>query len=359
MLRIRPRLLALVGLMLTMSLMLSLLGQPASPSHRLLPNPKVPASQTIQVGLHINNIYNLSLRDKTFTADGWYWLNWSQQVQDQLEREQIPVLEMVEFINQVERWDANIEADSEEPERTNDGRYLQLFRFSGRFYDDQQNLSQFPFESLELPITIESRANSFSMADQAIVLQPSTAGQEVLGDSVSLNGYSVNGVDVTEGVRQSSTAFGAQGDLAKQYSQVTYTVDYQTNTWSAFYTYVVPWLAVMTTLLLAPSLEGDLKELRLAIPSTALLTFVFLRESSNSALPPLDYLTYIDKLYILGFMASTVLFCLFVWGTNLLSRIRPEQEAATITRINQVDGVYQLSVAGGIVILLISGVLQH
>ena len=260
MLRIRPRLLALVGLMLTMSLMLSLLGQPASPSHRLLPNPNVPASQTIQVGLHINNIYNLSLRDKTFTADGWYWLNWSQQVQDQLEREQIPVLEMVEFINQVERWDANIEPDSKEPERTNDGRYLQLFRFSGRFYDDQQNLSQFPFESLELPITIESRPNSFSMADQAIVLQPSTAGQEVLGDSVSLNGYSVNGVDVTEGVRQSSTAFGAQGDLAKQYSQVTYTVDYQTNTWSAFYTYVVPWLAVMTTLPLRDrlSMKGKL-----------------------------------------------------------------------------------------------------
>ena len=35
------------------------------------------------------------------------------------------------------------------------------------------------------------------------------------------------------------------GGIVMANSQVTYTVDYQTNTWSAFYTYVVPWLAVM------------------------------------------------------------------------------------------------------------------
>ncbi len=359
MLRIRPRLLALVGLMLSMGLMLSLVGQAPNTGDRLLPNPKVPAGQTIDVGLHISNIYNLSLRDKTFTADGWYWLNWPQEVQERIERGQIPIAELVEFTNQVERWDAKVEPDSKEPERTADGRYLQLFRFSGRFYDDHQNLSMFPFEQLELPINIETRPSSFSMADQAIVLRPSSAGSEVLGDSVGLNGYSVTGVRIVTGVHRSSTAFGEQGDLAKQYSRVSFVVNYRTNVWSAFYTFVVPWLAVMATLLLAPSLEGDLKDLRLAIPSTALLTFVFLRESSNSALPPLDYLTYIDKLYILGFGASTVLFCLFVWGSNLLSRVRPDQEAATIARINQVDAVYQVSVAGSIVILLIAGLLQR
>jgi hypothetical protein len=48
-----------------------------------------------------------------------------------------------------------------------------------------------------------------------------------------------------------------------------------------------------------------------------------------------------------------------VWGSNLLSRVRPDQEAATIARINQVDAVYQVSVAGSIVILLIAGVLQR
>ena len=357
--RIRPRLLALVALMLSMSLVLSLLGQPPQTGYRLLQAPRVPAAQQIDLGLHISNIYNLSLRDKTFTADGWFWLNWPEPVQQLIEREGIEINELVEFINQVERWDSRIERDSNEPERTNDGRYLQVFRFSSRFYDDQQNLSMFPFESLELPINIETRPSAFSMANEAIVLRPSAAESEVLGDSVDLNGYTVTGLTVDSGIHRSTTSFGEQNVRASEYSQVSYSVGYRTNGWSAFYTYVVPWLAVMAVLMLAPSLEGDLKDLRLAIPSTALLTFVFLRDSSNNALPPLDYLTYIDKLYILGFVASTVLFCLFVWGTNLLSRSSPDQQAKTIERINQVDAVYQASVAGGIVILLIAAALHH
>jgi hypothetical protein len=350
--------LALVGLMLTLGLLLSLVGQAPTTGNRLLPNPKVPAEQTIDVGLHISNIYNLSLRDKTFTADGWYWLSWPEAVQQLIDREQIPVQELVEFPNQVERWDSTIEPVSKQPERTADGSYLQLFSFSGRFYDDHQNLRMFPFEQLELPISIETRPPSFSMANKAIVLRPDPAYGEVLGDSVDLNGYSVSGLRVEEGIHRANSGFGERGDLAKRYSRVSYVVNYRTNIWSAFYTFVVPWLTVMAIVLLAPSLTGELKDVRLAIPSTALLTFVFLRESSTSSLPPLDYLTYIDKLYIMGFIASTVLFCLFVWSSNLLSRVSPDQEAATAARISRVDKAYQLSVAGSITIMLLVGMLR-
>jgi hypothetical protein len=352
-------LLILLGLMLSIGLVLGLVGQAPSNSDRLLPNPKVPADQTIDVGLQISNVYNLSLRDKTFTAEGWYWLKWPEAVQQRINQGQIPVEGLVEFANQVERWDMSIEPANKEPQRTADGRYLQVFRFSGRFYDDHQNLSMFPFEQLELPISIETRPSSFSMANQAIVLRPATAKDEVLGDSVDLNGYSVTGLRVEAGQQVYSTSFGDQGALSHRYSRVSYVLNYRTNVWSAFYTFVVPWLAVMVMLLLAPSLTGDLKDVRLAVPSTALLTFVFLRESSTSGLPPLDYLTYIDKLYIMGFVASTVLFCLFVWSSNLLSQVHPDQEAATIARINRVDRAYQFTVLGSMVILLIAGVVRR
>ncbi|MFM2123226.1 MAG: hypothetical protein RLZZ589_1663, partial [Cyanobacteriota bacterium] len=64
------------------------------------------------------------------------------------------------------------------------------------------------------------------------------------------------------------------------------------------------------------------------------------------------------KLYIMGFIASTVLFCLFVWSSNLLSRVSPDQEAATAARISRVDKAYQLSVAGSITIMLLVGMLR-
>jgi hypothetical protein len=61
----------------------------------------------------------------------------------------------------------------------------------------------------------------------------------------------------------------------------------------------------------------------------------------------------------MGFVASTVLFCLFVWSSNLLSQVHPDQEAATIARINRVDRAYQFTVLGSMVILLIAGVVRR
>jgi len=77
-----------------------------------------------------------------------------------------------------------------------------VFRFSSRFYDDQQNLSMFPFETLELPINIETLPSAFSMAKAAIMLRPSGAASEVLGDSVDLNGYTVTELTVDSGIHR-------------------------------------------------------------------------------------------------------------------------------------------------------------
>jgi len=51
---------------------------------------------------------------------------------------------LVELVNQVESYDAKLELDSIEPKRLEGGRYLQLFRFSAKFYDDLQNLRNLP-----------------------------------------------------------------------------------------------------------------------------------------------------------------------------------------------------------------------
>lgn len=351
--RINSRILALMGLMLGIGLWLSLVQSPPQTGERLMQTPQVPAAQQVEVGLHVSNVYNLSLRDKTFSADGWYWLKWPQAVQDLIERDQIPINELVEFPNQVEHWDSRIEGSSTRPERTPDGRYLQVYQFSGNFYDNQQNLSTFPYQQLELPINIETFPTAFSMADHAIVLRTSIGAKEALGEMVDLNGYIVTGVTTNSGIHRSSTTFGESTPGASDYSQVSYTIHYRTNGWSAFYTYMVPWIAVMAIVLLAPSLDGKLKDQRLAIPSTTLLTFVFLRISSNSDLPPLDYITFMDKLYILGFAASAILFCLFAWGSNLLSRSSNDQLAQAIARINQADAAYQISVSGGLMILIV------
>ena len=346
----------LIGLVAVTLFSITTLGRPDAATHQLKPAPTVPAARQIEVGMHIKNIYNLSLKDKTFTADGWFWLKWPESIQQLIESDQIPITELVELVNQVESYDAKLEPDSAEPERLEGGRYLQLFRFSSKFYDDQQNLRPFPFENLELPINLEVRPSQFSMGDQGVVLVPKLLANELQGDSIALNGYSVLGAASSSAIHSYTTTFGEEGIAnAGDYSMATFEIRYRTNGWAAFYRYVLPWVAVMVILLIAPNLEGNLNDLRLTIPSTALLTLVFLQEGAHSELPALDYLTFLDKIYLFGYLVATAEFCLFVWGTNLISRAPEEQHRKLMDQINQVDLIYQITtIVGCLTLILLS-----
>jgi hypothetical protein len=75
----------------------------------------------------------------------------------------------------------------------------------------------------------------------------------------------------------------------------------------------------MAVVFLAPSLEASLGELRLAIPSTALLTLVVMQQTYQAELPPLPYLTFLDILYAYCYLIAIAQFVLFVWGINVLA----------------------------------------
>ena len=111
----------------------------------------------------------------------------------------------------------------------------------------------------------------------------------------------------------------------------------------------------MVILLLTPNLEGNLNDLRLAIPSTALLTLVFLQGGAHADLPALDYLTFLDKLYLFGYFVATAEFWLFVWGSNLISRAPEAEHTQVMDRINRVDLIYQITTIAGCFIILLLG----
>ena len=95
--------------------------------------------------------------------------------------------------------------------------------------------------------------------------------------------------------------------------------------------------------MLAPSLEGELGDIRLAIPSTGLLTLVFLQQSYRLDLPDLDYLSFLDWIYACGYLISIATFLLFVWGTNVYQRASNENKNRVLLRINRIDSVFQVS----------------
>ena len=111
----RSWLASLISLVVVVIFSISTLGSAEDPNPQLKPAPVVPATRQIEVGMHIKNIYNLSLKDKTFSAEGWFWLKWPETIQQLIAADQIPLTELVELVNQVESYDAQLELDSNEP----------------------------------------------------------------------------------------------------------------------------------------------------------------------------------------------------------------------------------------------------
>ena len=85
---------------------------------------------------------------------------WDKATQDD------PALTL-EFINAVEHWDFVKNLSPEEPYLDKDGWTYQALVFSGRFLASDLNLQRFPFESITLPIEIET--DDFWLSELALI----------------------------------------------------------------------------------------------------------------------------------------------------------------------------------------------
>ena len=312
----------------------------------------------IRIGVHLENAYNLSVPDQTFMADGWYWLEWPEAVQTMMEAEEIESDQLVEVVNNIIGYDFNVEADNKEPMQRPDGSRYQLFRFSGSFYIDDLNLRDSPFNQLSLPLIFETRPPSFAIdGETPVLLIPSDDREGLMGAYATIRGYRELGANIQALVHTYPTDFGDRS--TRSFAMTEMRVYYRTPWFTAFLQWVVPLLIVMAVVFLAPSLEGSLGELRLAIPSTALLTLVVMQQTYQAELPPLPYLTFLDKLYVYCYLVSIGLFILFVWGTNRMAAAEREGGEGAVLAVRQgmdrADLVFQVVSLAGLVLVALLG----
>ena len=301
--------------------------------------------RTIDTGMHIENIYQFNLKDKTFWAEGWYWIKWRPEIQKIIESDKIPLNQILEFTNEIEATNMVIEPDTTDPLKLEDGRLYQLFRFSGHFYVNDLNLAGFPFYDMNLPITMETRADSLSCyrdKKSCVSLLPEkNVSNTLIGKFADINGYNMVGNLVKVFLHQYKTNFGI-GD-ASAFSSIDYGIIYKTNFLSAFWQYLLPLLVVVGVVIASPSLSGSLGDVRLAIPTTALLTLIFLQQSYRADMPPLSYPTFLDYLYIYAYIVSISFFLLFCWSFNYYHKTHESGELAAEQYINKYDRIFQLT----------------
>ena len=74
------------------------------------------------VGLHVDKVYELSLQSRTFSADGFVWLEWSPKTNEILEEENLNPGDLIRLTNQIEAWDSSFEPEGAAPQVLSAGR---------------------------------------------------------------------------------------------------------------------------------------------------------------------------------------------------------------------------------------------
>jgi hypothetical protein len=300
-----------------------------------------PETPLVYAGIFVEKVYELSLVSRTFSADGYIWLEWPAEVDRLMREESISALELIRMPNRIEIWDSLFEATSEQPIELSAGRFYQRYRFSSRFYDDDILLHRDPFDSLSLPIVIEIGPLSMSQKYAGVTLVPHHQANGFIGLSGSLSGYRLELATLTPFLHHYPSRFGSwyRPTLSQARLEIVYRADY----WSAFLNWIFPLLIILAVVLLAPSVAGSLGDVRIAIPSTALLSLIFLHQSYHDELPALPYLTFLDKLFSVSFAICLGLFALFTWGTTIFDQAAESERPRIAARINQIDAIFQIS----------------
>ena len=293
----------------------------------------------IYAGIHLDKIYELNFNSRTFTADGEIWLEWLPEVEELLQRYDTDPADLITLTNRIETWDSTFEPSAAGPRELSGGRHQLLFRFSSRFYDDAVDFRRDPFDVLKVPIIIELDPLWTSHKYADLRLLPLPSNDNLVGELGSLSGYQLQGASFTPFLRRSSNKRGTW--YRPHFSQVRLELTYQSNLWPGIVNWIIPLMIINSIVLMAPSVEGTLSDVRLAIPSTALLTLIFLQQSYHASLPKLPYTTFLDDLFTTSYLIAMALFALFTWGYNAYIAAPDEQKASTMRRINQADMRFQ------------------
>jgi hypothetical protein len=224
------------------------------------------------------------------------------------------------------------------------------------------HLRAFPFDQLDLSFQAEFKSDYLSCTQKnpygcvMLAFEPRTH-EQLIGQFIDINGYDIVGTRTTEFIHEYSTGFG-HGEESL-YSALQVDVVYRPSFLAAFWSYIFPPLLLIGVAILSPSLPGSLGDVRLAIPTTILLTLIFLQIGYNSELPPLAYVNYLDWIFIYAYTVSAVLFVLFCWGANAyaIAEVRGEQESAVLRKVKSVDQLVQALALGGLVLVMSAGFL--
>ncbi len=308
---------------------------------------------TIEVGLLVDNVYAFEADKKTFDADGWIWLKWSQALQRKMVQVGASPDELFQFFNQVDDWDTTLTPGSDAPIPMADGRLYQKFRFSGHFYVNELDFRLYPFQTLKLPLVVELTNEKVKGEGAALGVSLDEV-HSGLGAYVDLGGYLTRGHEFKACLHEYRTSLGEPASTTgpRRLPQARMEIAYQKAPTAMWLKVLLPLITVMVLALFAPAISASGWDVRLGIPPMAILTLIFLQQSYQTWMPELPYITFLDTVYNICYLANLILFRLFLWGTNEYCSASEEDKSGVVERINRVDRYFQVGISVVITVII-------
>lgn len=275
------------------------------------------ATYKIKAGFYVSSIYDLDLATPSFASTGYLWMKWEQPLQDYLTENKITINERVVFLNAL-LSDSGADIIPVGPEeKLEDGTYYQFFKYTGRFYIDNTDFSKYPFTSVSLPLVLEADDidGVFDYYSLRFIPDSKNSGLSLYA---RINGWINKGHTIAEYKHSYATNFGNTTsdqsiDGHDSYSMLLYEISLSASHFAGIINLILPLLITTSVLVLIFKIPSEYQEARLGIPITVLLALVFLQDGYRAGLPNLAFPTFLDQLYLLGYLLALTAFALAVY----------------------------------------------
>lgn len=285
-----------------------------------------PNATVVTVGFYGINAYEIETSSNTFQFKGYMWLRWAGDVDP---------LSTLEFANAVEEWGLMVTYLTEEPTVLSTGENLMAMRVQGRFFQPF-DLRNYPLDHQELNIYIEDSVNDANTI--VYVADSSASGYDA---TFQVPGWNLESLTATQLVHNYNSDFGDPVAAASDYSALKFSLNIERVQNLFWWKLLLPLILVLVTNWLALLLSPKFAEIRTAMPATALLTTVFLQQSSLDAIPQVSSLVLMDFIYVLAYVMIVVTFAQIVWD-NHRTRDHDEAEVAKAQRLDRISIAVQV-----------------
>lgn len=255
----------------------------------------------VDSGIHIINLYDLNHKDQRYGLKADIWFQWSgdQKFWDGSSSDYFGGV----WVNSIYDEQFTYYENNEPYIDINDNR-SSITGFDG-FLNSNFDYTKFPFDNQVLEIQYEAAMDAYHV----ILNQKDKPSAEPNFNKIL--DYSIESIEVENKLKVYPTAQGVtdyEDGETKASSIVIIKLNLKKSFINSFFLYIFPLVTIAFILLINSSKFSTDKSIKLSLPPATLIALIFLQKESAKDLPALNYLTYIDYLYILSYFLIFICF---------------------------------------------------